>query len=52
MTDNQKLEKALVKIEARKQRQRETGITEPSRLGYALRGLIAPLFRFGVILSK
>jgi len=40
MTDKQRLEKALAKIEARKKRLREEGITEPSKLGYAMRDLI------------
>jgi hypothetical protein len=48
MDDKRRLEKAIAKIEARKQRQRENGITEPSKLGYAIRDLIAPLFRGAV----
>ena len=50
MTDNQRLQKALAKIEKRKQRQREKGITEPSKFGYVMRDLIAPLFRGAVSL--
>jgi 1-acyl-sn-glycerol-3-phosphate acyltransferase len=50
MTESKRLEKALAKIEVRKKRLREEGITEPSMLGYAMRGLIAPLFRFGISL--
>jgi hypothetical protein len=50
MTESKRLEKALAKIEARKQRLREKGITEPSKLGYVIRDLIAPLFRFGISL--
>jgi 1-acyl-sn-glycerol-3-phosphate acyltransferase len=50
MTNEKRLEKALAKIEIRKQRLREKGITEPSKFGYVMRDLIAPLFRFGVSL--
>ena len=45
MTDSQRLEKALAKIENRKQRERENGITKPSRFGYLLRDLAAPVIR-------
>jgi 1-acyl-sn-glycerol-3-phosphate acyltransferase len=50
MTNEKRLEKCLEKIEIRKQRLRESGITEPSKFGYVIRDLIAPLFRFGVSL--
>jgi hypothetical protein len=50
MTNEQRLQKALAKIETRKQKQRDKGITEPSKFGYAIRGLIAPLFRCAVSL--
>jgi hypothetical protein len=45
-----KVGKSPCEIEARKQRLRERGITEPSKLGYAMRELIAPLFRGAVSL--
>ena len=48
MNTNKRLKKALAKIENRKQRQREKGITEPTRFGYVARDMIAPLLR-GVI---
>jgi 1-acyl-sn-glycerol-3-phosphate acyltransferase len=48
MTDEKRLEKAIAKMEKRKHRLRENGITEPSKFGYAMRSLIAPIFRFGV----
>jgi 1-acyl-sn-glycerol-3-phosphate acyltransferase len=50
MTDKKRLQKALAKIEKRKKRLHEKGITEPSKFGYTMRRLIAPLFRFGVSL--
>jgi len=48
MIDSQRLQKALAKIEKRKQRQRVYGITEPSKFGYAMRSFAAPVIR-GVI---
>ena len=45
MKPEERLKKALAKIEKRKQRQREKGITEPTRFSYVARDLIAPVFR-------
>lgn len=50
MTENERLEKAIAKMDARKHKQRTRGITEPSKLGYMLRDLVAPVFRCAVSL--
>ena len=49
MNDQQRLARALDKIEARKKRLRERGVSEPSKFGYIMRDLAAPAFRGAVL---
>ena len=48
MNDQQRLAKARDKIEARKTRLRERGVSEPSKFGYMMRDLATPAFRGAV----
>ena len=50
MTPEKRLQLTLAKIEKRKQKLNEKGITEPSKLGYILRDMLAPVFRGAISL--